>query len=442
MKSHAIEIIKKLRNAGHTAYFAGGGVRDQLLGIEPADIDIATSARPEQVQALFPHVTGLEGKSFGVVRILVDGYTFEIATFRRDGVYVDGRRPANVTFSSAEEDAKRRDFTINGLFYDPLSDEVIDYVDGKADLQNRTIRSIGNPDDRFQEDKLRLLRGIRFASNLRSDAKPFQIEQATWSSIQKNASQIGVVSPERIRIELDKIWTGPRPERGFDLLDQSGLLKVVLPSLDKLHGVEQPPQFHPEGDVFQHVRLMLSQLHHAPLPLVLGVLFHDIGKPATIQVDETGRIRFNGHESVGARMTERIMSELRYSNEMIATVVALVENHMAFKDVTRMRVSTLKRFLAREHFDLELALHRIDCFCSHGDLSNFEFLKSQKETMTEDQIKPQRLVTGKDLLALGLLPGRQIGEILTKVEEAQLEGTVQTFQEALSLAKTLASTSA
>jgi putative nucleotidyltransferase with HDIG domain len=439
MKTEATEIVRTLKSAGHVAYFAGGGVRDQMLGQEPKDIDIATSARPEQVQSLFPRVTGLEGKCFGVVRVLIGEQAFEVATFRRDGLYVDGRRPESVVFSSAEEDAQRRDFTINGLFFDPLESKLIDFVGGQADLQARLIRAIGNPEDRFREDRLRLLRAVRFASNLRSaDDRPFDIEGGTWKAIKKNAAEVASVSAERKRDELDKIWAGPRPEHGFDLLDTSGLLKTILPDLDKMHGVEQPPQFHPEGDVFQHVRLMLSKLHNAQLPLALGVLFHDVGKPHAATVDPSGRIRFNGHETVGARMTEKIMKELRYSNEMIETVVALVENHMAFKDVTRMRVSTLKRFLARDTFPLELELHRVDCQSSHGDISNYDFLKTQMETLTQDEIRPQRLISGNDLIAFGLTPGREIGDILAKVEEAQLEGTVLTREEAMALARKLA----
>jgi poly(A) polymerase len=439
MKEAAYKIVKKLQDSGHTAYFAGGGVRDQLLGREPKDIDIATSARPEEVQSLFPRVTGLEGKTFGVVRVLLDNSSIEVATFRKDGHYSDGRHPDSVEFSGAEEDAKRRDFTINGLFFDPVKDRIIDFVHGRDDIQTRTIRAIGNARDRFSEDKLRLLRAVRFAATLRHQDKPFSIEAQTWEALVAMAPEIAVIASERIRDELDKIWTGPKPELGLDLLDKSGLLKTILPEIAALHGVEQPPQFHPEGDVFIHVRLMLSNLHNPPLALALGVLFHDVAKAVTKTVDSTGRIRFNGHEIVGARMAERIMHRLRYSNEAIDTVVALVENHMAFKDVTRMRVSTLKRFLARPHINLEMELHRLDCICSHGDISNYEFLKQQLEQLTPEQIQPPRLVTGRDLLDMGLRPGKEVGHILAKIEEAQLEGVVQTRDEAIAMAKKLAS---
>lgn len=440
MKERATQVVRQLQKAGYEAYFAGGGVRDQLLGLEPKDIDIATSAPPEKVQKLFPRVTGLQGECFGVVRVMMDDLTFEVATFRRDGPYKDGRRPEYVEYTSAEEDARRRDFTINGLFYDPVTDKLIDYVGGQADLQARLIRAIGDPVARFTEDKLRLLRAVRFAANLpRKDRKPFIIETNTWAALCKLAPEIACVAIERVRDELDKIWAGSRPEHGLDLLDQSGLLKVVLPEIDRMHGVEQPPQFHPEGDVFQHVRMMLNKLHYSPLPLALGVLFHDVGKPATYKVDETGRIRFSGHESVGARMTEKIMGDMRYSNELIRQVVMLVENHMTFKDVMRMKMSTLKRLMGRDTFDLELELHRIDCLCSHGDVENYHFLKKHQENMTPEEIKPPPLVTGHDIMALGVPPGKAIGFILNKVQEAQLEGAITTHSEAITLARKLAS---
>lgn len=439
MKDQAISVVRQLQKAGFETYFAGGSVRDQLLGLESKDIDIATSATPEQVQKLFSRVTDLQGACFGVVRVLVDEYTFEVATFRRDGPYQDGRRPEYVEYTSAEEDARRRDFTINGLFYDPIADKLIDFVGGQADLEARLIRAIGDPVARFSEDKLRLLRAVRFAANLpRKDRKPFIIETNTWAAMCQLAPEIACVAVERVRDELDKIWAGARPEHGLDLLDQSGLLKVVLPDIDRMHGVEQPPQFHPEGDVFQHVRMMLSKLHHSPLVLGLAVLFHDVGKPATYKMDETGRIRFNGHETVGARMTEKIMGDMRYSNEVIRQVVALVENHMTFKDVMRMKMSTLKRLMGRDTFDLELELHRIDCQCSHGDVENYFFLKHQRENMPVDEIKPTPLISGHDVLALGVPPGKAIGAILNKVYEAQLEGSIHTHNDGIALARKLA----
>jgi poly(A) polymerase len=433
MNPKAREIVRQLQRAGHTAYFAGGCVRDQLLGIEAKDYDIATSAKPEEVQKLFPRVTDLTGKCFGVVRVLVGEEFYEVATFRQDGPYKDGRRPESVRFATAEEDAQRRDFTINGLFFDPIAERLIDYVRGEADLRAKIIRAIGEPAHRFAEDQLRLLRAIRFATRLM-----FQIEPKTWAAICAGASSIRTISAERIRDELNKIFTATKPELGLDLLDKSGLLREVLPSIAILHGVEQPPQFHPEGDVYEHVRLMLSKIEKPDLELVLGVLFHDVGKKLTAKVDENGRIRFNEHESVGAGMTEQIMTDLRYDNKTIQTVRELVQHHMQFKDVLHMRPSTLKRMMARPTFPLELELHRIDCASSHGDLGNYDFLKQQLETMSAEEIDPPPLITGRDLLAMGLRPGKEVGKILEAIRVAQLEGTVQTRAEALAMARKLA----
>src|SRR5271156_4301234 len=433
MNSEACDIVAQLQRAGHTAYLAGGCVRDHLLGVEAKDYDVATSARPEEVQKLFPRVTDLTGKSFGVVRVMVGEESYEVATFRQDGPYRDGRHPEAVRFATAAEDAQRRDFTINGLFFDPVADRLIDYVGGEADLRAKILRAIGNPADRFAEDHLRLLRAIRFATRLN-----FKIEPKTWEAICAEAPMIRTVSAERIRDELNKIFTASKPELGLDLLDQSGLLRDVLPDIAAMHGVEQPPQFHPEGDVYEHVRLMLSKIEQPDLELALGVLFHDVGKKPTAKVDENGRIRFNEHESVGANMAEQIMTGLRYDNKTIQTVGELVQNHMQFKDVPKMKASTLKRMMARPTFPLELELHRIDCASSHGDLRHYDFLKQQLETMPPEQIDPPSLITGRDLLAMGLTPGKVIGRILEAVRIAQLEGSVQTRAEALGMARKLA----
>jgi len=433
MNPQARDIVAQLQRAGHTAYLAGGCVRDHLLGIEAKDFDIATSALPEEVQRLFPRVTNLTGKSFGVVRVMVGEEFFEVATFRQDGPYKDGRHPESVRFATAEEDAQRRDFTINGLFYDPVADRLIDYVGGEADLQAQIIRAIGTPADRFAEDHLRLLRAVRFATRL-----IFKIEPKTWEAIQAAAPMILTVSAERIRDELNKIFSATKPELGLDLLDKSGLLKEVLPDIAAMHGVEQPPQFHPEGDVYEHVRLMLTKIEQPNLDLALGVLFHDVGKKPTSKTDENGRIRFNEHESVGAVMAEKIMTDLRYDNKSIETVKELVQHHMQFKDVNKMRASTLKRMMARPTFQLELELHRIDCASSHGDLSHYDYLKHQLEVMSAEQIDPPSLITGRDLLAMGLPPGKQIGRILEAVRMAQLEESVQTRAEALDMARKLA----
>ena len=433
-------VVERLQQAGHIAYFAGGSVRDRLLGREPHDYDVATDAPPEKVQSLFPRTTGLVGKAFGVICVMEKGHQIEVATFRQDLDYVDGRRPTGVRFVTAEEDAQRRDFTVNGLFLDPfaprgegdpVAGKVIDHVGGRTDLDAKLIRAIGEPRARFAEDKLRLLRAIRFAVTL-----GFEIEPKTWEAVREAAKEIAVVSPERIRDELDKIWTGPAPARGLDLLDQSGLLAVVLPELAALHGVEQPPQFHPEGDVFIHTRLMLSGLKNAPLPLALSVLFHDIGKPPTFAVDETGRIRFNTHETVGARMTEKLMKRLKYSNETLEAVVACVVNHMSFKDVPNMRLSTLKRLLARPTFETELELHRLDCASSHGKLDIYSLLKEKLETLPAESIDPEPLVTGHDVMAeTGLAEGRRLGQLLRQIREGQLDGKLTTREEALAFAK-------
>jgi poly(A) polymerase len=433
MNPQACDIVAQLQRAGYVAYLAGGCVRDHLLGVEAKDYDVATSARPEEVQRLFPRVSDLTGKSFGVVRVIVGDGAYEVATFREDGLYKDGRRPDSVRYATAEEDAQRRDFTVNGLFFDPVADKLIDYVGGESDLKAGIIRAIGNPEDRFTEDHLRLLRAVRFATRLY-----FKIEPKTWAAICKLAPNVRTVSAERVRDELNKIFTADKPELGLDLLDQSGLLKEVLPDIAALHGVEQPPQFHPEGDVYQHVRMMLSKIEHPNLALALGVLFHDVGKKPTATVDENGRIRFNGHETVGAEMTERIMTDLRYDNKTIHTVCELVQHHMQFKDVPHMRPATLKRMMARDNFEVELELHRIDCASSHGDLKHHEFLKQQLETMSPEEIDPPPLINGKDLLAMGILPGKQMGRMLEAVRVAQLDGSVQTRAEALALARKLA----
>ncbi len=430
MEAAARGIVERLQKAGFAAYFAGGCVRDRLMGKAAHDFDIATSARPEEVQRVFRRVTGLEGKVFGVVRVLEGGWMFEVATFRTDGSYQDGRRPTSVMFATAEEDAARRDFTVNGVFYDPVRGEVLDYVGGRADLAAKTLRAIGDPAARFAEDRLRLLRAIRFAVNL-----DFEIDPRTWDALRAHAADLKGVSPERVREELDKIWTGPNPARGLDLLDASGLLRAVLPELDALHGVEQPPQFHPEGDVYKHVRLMLSHLQEAPLSLALAVLFHDVGKPATSRVDETGRIRFNGHETVGARMTEQILRRLRYSNDVIEETVAMVANHMTFKDAPQMKLSTLKKLIARPTYPLELELHRIDCSGSHGDLSIHKYLVEQEAAMPPEAVRPPRLISGDDLMQLGIPFGPAVGKILGAVVDEQLEGRVTTRKQALAFAE-------
>lgn len=417
MLTTATAIVRRLRDAGHVAYFAGGCVRDRLRGVPAHDIDIATDARPEQVAALFRRTIPV-GAQFGVMIVVAGGAQFEVATFRTETGYLDGRRPDSVEFSDAENDARRRDFTVNGLFLDPVDERVIDHVGGVADLEARVLRAIGDPAERIAEDKLRILRAIRFAATLE-----FEIDPATWEAVCASAPEIHVVSPERIRDELVKIFTSPQRVRGFDLLDSSGLLRLLLPEVAELRGCEQPPEFHPEGDVFVHTRFMLDLLPPEVSPaLALGVLFHDIGKPPTSFTDETGRIRFNGHEHVGADMAYGILRRLRFSNDQIDDVIALVRNHMAFKDVQNMRVAKLKRFLDRDTIDDELELHRVDCSSSHGMLDNHVFLIEKREEFANEPLVPPPLITGHDLISLGQTPGPAFKQILDTAHTAQLEG--------------------
>ncbi len=428
MRPSAVAIIEALTQAGHQAVFAGGCVRDMLLGVEAKDYDIATSARPEEVQRLFPGSPGV-GAHFGVVIVRRDGHGFEVATFRRDGSYTDGRRPDSVEFTDAEEDARRRDFTVNGLFYDPLKDEIIDYVEGRADLEKRVLRAIGDAHARFREDHLRLLRAIRFATVL-----GFAIEAETWQAVRALSPEIKGVSAERIREELVKIFLHANRVRGFDLLVDSGLMEAVLPEILVLKGCEQPPQWHPEGDVFVHTRIMLDLLPPVvSLPLVLSVLFHDIAKPATYIVDETGRIRFNGHDKLGAEMTGDILRRLKFPNHVIEPAVEAVANHMMFKDVQKMRVSKVKRFMARPTFEDEMELHRVDCMSSNGLKDNYDYLRAkQAEFATEPEpLIPKPLINGRDLMALGMRAGPRLGELLTAVQNLQLEGQLHTREEAI-----------
>jgi tRNA nucleotidyltransferase/poly(A) polymerase len=429
----AASIVQKLREHGHVAYYAGGCVRDALQDIPPKDIDIATSAKPHEVQDLFERTIPV-GIQFGVVLVLADDLEFEVATFRSDGVYLDGRHPSGIQFSTPERDAVRRDFTINGMFYDPANGTVIDYVNGREDLSRKLVRAIGRPSERFAEDRLRMLRAIRFASTL-----DFEIESATWSAIKAEAREISIVSPERIRDELLKILVDRHRLRGFDLLDQSGLLAVILPEIEAFKGCEQPVQFHPEGDVFVHTRLMLGLLApNASGAQVLAVLLHDIGKPPTLSFDAVDqRIRFNGHDKVGAAMAEAVMTRLRFPRHEIDVVIDAVRNHMIFKDVQRMRPAKLRRFMARPHFGIELELHRLDCAGSHRDLENYNFLVNKASEFSQEPLIPARLVRGDDLISMGMKPGPKIGELLEEVQTAQLEGEIKTRAEAIEWLKKL-----
>jgi poly(A) polymerase len=430
MEKTAREIAARLRESGHMAYFAGGCVRDMVRGLTPKDYDIATDARPEAVQKLFPRTYAV-GAHFGVIIVLENGFQFEVATFRSDEGYIDGRHPSAVRFSSPEEDAKRRDFTINGMFYDPVAEEVIDFVGGRADIAAKLVRAIGDPAERLAEDRLRMLRAVRFATVL-----DYKIDNGTWKALVANAPSINQISAERIRDELVRVLTSPNRVRGWDLLDSSGLMRVILPEIDAMKGCLQPEQFHPEGDVFQHTRLMLQFLpEKVSVPLVFSVVLHDVAKPRTATVDETGRIRFSGHDRLGAEMTEEIMRRLRFSGAEIEATVEMVRQHMVFKDVPKMRVAKLKRFMARPTFEDELELHRVDCEGSHRMLDNYEFLLRKREEFANEPIIPLPLVRGDDLIALGLKPGPKFGEILEAAETQQLEGKLRTREEALEWVK-------
>ncbi|MBI1870073.1 MAG: CCA tRNA nucleotidyltransferase [Chlamydiae bacterium] len=421
-KNFAIEIVRILHEHGYEALFAGGCVRDKVMGKIPHDYDIATNALPEDVIKIFPRTVPV-GIQFGVVLVLCDTLQFEVATFRREGGYEDGRRPTSVEFTSSREDVLRRDFTVNGLLYDPLLEKTIDYVEGIEDIQKKRIRTIGNPYQRFSEDKLRLLRAIRFASHL-----DFEIDSETWQALVKLVPEIQVVSPERIRDELVKIFTGDHPGKGLELLDRSGFLKVILPEVEAMKGVEQPPEFHPEGDVYVHTKMLLDQLSGVDKILALGALLHDIGKPPTQTVSD--RIRFNNHQNVGAQMSECILKRLRFSNQEIENITSCVQNHMTFKDVKEMREAKLKRFMSRPTFVAELELHRIDCLASHGILENWHFLKEKYEELKKEVPRPQPILTGHDLIQMGYPPGPLFKEILTAVEDACLEKTLRTSDEA------------
>jgi len=430
MEKVALAVAARLRQSGYIAYFAGGCVRDMVRGLIPKDYDIVTDARPEAVQSLFPHTFAV-GAHFGVIIVLENGFQFEVATFRSDDAYIDGRHPSAVHFSSPEEDAQRRDFTINGMFYDPVAEKMIDFVGGRADIDAKLVRAIGDPVQRFAEDRLRMLRAVRFATVL-----DYQIDQKTWDALATNAESINQISAERIRDELVRIFLSPNRVRGWDLLDSSGLMRAILPELEAMKGVLQPEQFHPEGDVFVHTRLMLQLLpQEVSVPLVFAVLFHDVAKPVTATVDKTGRIRFNEHDRIGAQMTEAIMRRLRFSGAEIDATVEMVQQHMVFKDVPNMRVAKLKRFMARPTFDDELELHRVDCESSHRMLDNYEFLLRKRQEFANEPIIPPPLVRGDDLIALGLKPGPKFGEILEAVETRQLEGTLRTREEALEWVK-------
>jgi poly(A) polymerase len=454
-KQHAAEIVSKLRDHGHQAYFAGGCVRDLLLSRQPADYDVATDATPQQVMRIFPQTYAV-GEQFGVVLVPESTPTtevkdapaegakpvIEVATFRSDVGYSDGRHPDEVRFTKdPKEDVQRRDFSINGMMLDPATNEVLDFVGGQNDLRAGIVKAIGDPERRFQEDKLRMLRAVRFAARF-----GYKIDPATMQAIQKLAQKIHQVSYERVREELTKMLTEGQARRAFELLDEAGLLKEVLPEISAMKGVEQPPQYHPEGDVFVHTLLLLEKLQEASArvragqsaataqsiskTLVWGALLHDVGKPPTFRV-APDRIRFDGHVDVGVKMAAEILRRLRFSNHETDQILALVENHMRFGDVHRMKQSTVKRFLRLPAFEEHLELHRLDSLSSHGQLEAYDFMREQLHSTPRAEIRPTPLITGRDLIEAGYKPGPKFKEVLAAVEDAQLEGRLTSREAAM-----------
>jgi poly(A) polymerase len=430
-EAHARAIARSLHAAGFQALFAGGCVRDLLLGRAPKDFDIATNATPDTIAKLF-HRTIATGRAFGVMQVVLEGHPTEVATFRRDIGIADGRRPAAVVFSSAEEDAQRRDFTINGLFQDPENGAVLDYVGGRADLERKLIRAIGAPRARFAEDYLRLLRAIRFAATLE-----FEIEPATFAAVRELAPHITAISAERIQQELSRLLVeAPRAGQGLRLLQRSGLLAVLLPEVAALEGQEQPPQFHPEGDVFEHTVLMLDAMPAGrSRTLAWAVLLHDIGKPPTATLtrepDGSDRIRFNFHDEVGARLTEKVLRRLKMSADEIEDITYCVKNHMRFKEVRQMRRAKLRQLVGARTFGVELELHRLDCGSSHGDVENVAFLQRFQEELKNEPVLPKPWITGHDLLARGLPSGPELGRWHKRAYELQLEGRYASREELL-----------
>ncbi len=424
----AAEAIRALQNRGNQALLVGGCVRDLLLGREPKDLDIATDATPAEIAAILPDAIGV-GAHFGVMLLSRGGEQVELATFRSDAAYLDGRRPESVTFErDPRQDALRRDFTINALFLNTESGEVLDFVDGRSDLDARLVRAVGDPARRFAEDHLRMLRAVRFAARL-----DFTMEAATRRAIQTLAPEIRRISAERIRDELVRILTEGGASRGLRLLDECGLLAEVLPEVKALQGVEQPPQYHPEGDVWTHTLLMLDLLDANPTAtLLLGILLHDVGKPGTFR-RAADRIRFDGHVELGVAIAHRILTRLKFSNDEVEQVESLVKHHMRWSHVTQMRPATLKRFLRLPDFDEHMALHRVDSLSSHRKLDHYDFVKAKLAELRPEEIRPARLLTGEDLQALGYTPGPLFRELLDALEDAQLEGTVATREDAIRL---------
>lgn len=418
-------IVERLQSAGHQAVWAGGCVRDLLAGIKPKDFDIATSARPEAVQELFPHSKAV-GKAFGVILVCIEGNDYHVATFRKDLAYTDGRRPDGVIFTDAREDANRRDFTINALFYDPVSRRILDYVNGRADIAAGIVRCVGNPAERFEEDYLRMLRAVRFAATL-----DFRIDPGTADAIREHSPKLAKTAAERVQVELTRILLeAVRPGDAVVALHELGLLKAVMPEVESMAGQEQPPQFHPEGDVFTHTAIMLNAMRERSLRLAYAVLLHDVGKPPTARHAED-RIRFNNHACVGAEMAQLILRRLKFKTDDIDAICHIISNHMRFMMVRNMRRSTLMRMAGAPTFPTELEMHRLDCLASHGDLSNHEFLSRFLEERAAEPALPKPWITGHDLLAAGIKEGKRIGEWKQKIHELQLDGAFANREEAL-----------
>jgi poly(A) polymerase len=429
----AISIVRRLQKSGHEAYFVGGCVRDLLRGAEPGDYDIVTSAKPDEVYPLFPRTVPV-GMRFGVVIVVEEGHNYEVATFRSEEDYGDGRRPSHVEFTTAEDDSRRRDFTVNALLMDPLAGSIIDYVGGKEDIERRLIRTIGSAQERFAEDHLRMLRAVRFAANL-----GYEIDIETLDAIKLNAPAIHRISAERIRDELTKLLTRGGARRGMEILAETGLLAEILPEVYALRGVEQPPQYHPEGDVWEHTLRMLDLLpswkgQENDDRLAWAVLMHDVGKALTRSENETG-IHFYGHVREGEKIAEKLMRRLKFSRRDMETILALIHCHMLFIHVQEMRPNRLKRFLRMPDFDLHLELHRLDCLGSHAFLDNYEFCKSKLMDVRADELHPPRLLNGDDLIAMGFSPGPLFNEILRAVEDAQLDGEISASDEARRLVR-------
>ena len=423
-KDKAIGIVKRLRDEGYESYLAGGCVRDMLLGKTPQDYDISTNAKPDEIAKIFPKTIPV-GAQFGVLLVMIESEAFEVASFRHDGPYLDGRRPTHVRYGSLQEDILRRDFTINGMVYDPIIGQIIDLVGGREDLERKLVRAIGNPRSRFEEDRLRMVRAVRFAASL-----DFTIESETFDAIRELASTVKQISWERIGEEITRILTEGGAKRGFELLDRTGLLKILLPEIEAMKGVEQSPDYHPEGDVFTHTMLTLSHLDSPTETLAYGCLLHDVAKPVCIRRDEH-RLTFYGHTEKGAEMAEELLKRLKRSRATWERVAYLVRNHLRHVQAPQMRLSTLKRFLGEDGIDELLELTRIDALSANGDLQHYRFCKQKLTELEEEEIHPEPLLRGRDLIAMGFSPGPTFHIILKQVEEAQLGGELSSREEAM-----------